>query len=694
VLVKANWRGFFKQKNPNGESFGVIVDPKIFITYSSKDQKVARTICTALENRGLACWISFRNVKPGQNYQEQIVKAIRAAKIMVLVFTANANNSNEIKKELALACQNNLVVIPVRIEDVTPNEAFAYEFATRQWIDLFDDWENSIGRLVELIAAVIDEDPSGDRTFATARRSDTVGALGEGPTPRKTWWPSRRALLMAAVLGVILVGSVGAWLADTYRTPVSPKETPAQPSRTTVPPAVDAEAKRRAEEAEEQRQAALKAEQERADAQRIADAKAKADAEAKRQALSVPTEPSPSAVQAPATPVHPAASSARPLSPEREWALKPKDSLKECDKCPEMIVVPAGSFTMGSPESEPLRDPRENPQHSVTIATPFAVGRFAVTFDEWDACVADGGCNGYKPNDLGGRGQRPVINVSWDDANAYVAWLSRKTGKSYRLLSEAEFEYAARAGKQTAYPWGNDIGKGNANCNGCGSQWDGKLTAPVGSLAANGFGLYDMVGNVWEWVEDCNHPNYEGAPTDGSAWTSGDCRLRVLRGGSWSNPPRYLRAASGLRYHTDLRANTFGFRVGRTLSPSVPTQLSPAQSPPAVVQAPASPASTAIPAPPQIYAPLSVAGCTALQTRFFGAKTVAIISDKLDAALAASRNAFNNEFRVVDQVMYPTGETDLAPFVVRVRDEEPAFVVFCGPSIDLFKKQARQYALF
>ena len=142
------------------------MDPKIFITYSSKDQKVARTICTALENRGLICWISARNVKPGQNYQEQIVRAIRAAKVMVLVFTANANNSNEIKKELALASQNNLVVIPVRIEDVAPNEAFAYEFATRQWIDLFEDWEKSISELVELIAAILDEPPAGDRAKA------------------------------------------------------------------------------------------------------------------------------------------------------------------------------------------------------------------------------------------------------------------------------------------------------------------------------------------------------------------------------------------------------------------------------------------------------------------------------------------------------------------------------------------------
>jgi TIR domain len=164
------------------------MDPEIFITCSSKDQKVSRTICAALENRGLTCWISSRDVKPGQNFQEQIVKAIRAAKIMVLVFTSNANNSNEIKKELALASQNNLVVIPVRIEDVTPNEAFAYEFATRQWIDLFDDWENSIARLVELIAAALNEHPSDDRAKAGSGLTRAAAAPSFGkivkPRPR------------------------------------------------------------------------------------------------------------------------------------------------------------------------------------------------------------------------------------------------------------------------------------------------------------------------------------------------------------------------------------------------------------------------------------------------------------------------------------------------------------------------------
>jgi hypothetical protein len=179
------------------------VDPQIFISYSSKDQKVARTICTALENRGLACWISFRDVKPGQNHQEQIVKAIRAAKIMVLVFTANANNSNEIKKELALASQNNSVVIPVRIEDVTPNEAFAYEFATRQWIDLFDDWENSIARLVELIAAGIDDQPAGDRAKAGPGFAAATAPASFTRRPGTRW-----AMLSAVAVAVILAAAI------------------------------------------------------------------------------------------------------------------------------------------------------------------------------------------------------------------------------------------------------------------------------------------------------------------------------------------------------------------------------------------------------------------------------------------------------------------------------------------------------
>ena len=221
---------------------------------------------------------------------------------------------------------------------------------------------------------------------------------------------------------------------------------------------------------------------------------------------------------------------------------------------------------MGSPATEKGRYANEGPQHSVTIAKPFAVSKFDVTFADWDACVSVGGCPQVSDSGFG-RGTRPVINVSWDEAQQYVAWFSKMTGRPYRLLTEAEWEYAARAGSTTAYFWGDEIGKGNANCIGCGSQWDNRQTSPVGSFKPNAFGLYDMAGNVWQWVQDCYHDNYDGAPTDGSAWTIGDCSQRVVRGGSWVNNPQNLRSANRDRITTDNRINDIGFRVGRTLTP-------------------------------------------------------------------------------------------------------------------------------
>ena len=245
------------------------------------------------------------------------------------------------------------------------------------------------------------------------------------------------------------------------------------------------------------------------------------------------------------------------------------DQFRDCPQCPEMVVVPAGSYQMGSPSHEPGRAGDEGPVHRVTIAAPFAVGKYEVTFAEWDACEEAGGCGAYSPQDHGwGRGQRPVINVSWDDAQRYVRWLSTKTKKPYRLLSESEWEYAARAGTQTAYSWGDRIGSGRANCDGCGSQWDNRQTAPAGSFRANAWGLHDIHGNVWEWVEDCWNGSYAGAPRDGSVWRSGNCSVRVLRGGSWISEPSFLRAAFRFRNASGDRIYFYcGFRVARTLAP-------------------------------------------------------------------------------------------------------------------------------
>ena len=251
----------------------------------------------------------------------------------------------------------------------------------------------------------------------------------------------------------------------------------------------------------------------------------------------------------------------------------PGRRFRDCPECPEMVEVPAGSFMMGSPESEEGRFGNEGPVHRVTIARPFAVGVYEVTFDEWDACVSDGGCGGYRPPNIiergrdEGRGRRPVINVSWDDAQAYVAWLSGRTGEAYRLLSESEWEYVARAGTATRYWWGNEIGRNRANCVGdrCGDSYD--YTAPVGSFPANPFGLYDVHGNVGEWVEDCWNSSYRGAPSDGSAWESGDCsRWRMQRGGSWATNRRFLRSASRSGYASS-RYYINGIRVARTLTP-------------------------------------------------------------------------------------------------------------------------------
>jgi formylglycine-generating enzyme required for sulfatase activity len=233
-----------------------------------------------------------------------------------------------------------------------------------------------------------------------------------------------------------------------------------------------------------------------------------------------------------------------------------------------MIVVPAGRFLMGSPAGQGRI--HERPQHEVTIVRSLAVARSSVSFDEWDACAARGGCRSDVSDEGWGRGRRPTMNVSWADAQAYAKWLSDITGKTYRLLSEAEWEYVARAGSPMKYPWGDEIkldGKLMASCADCGSECGENQTAPVGSFPANAFGLHDMICNVNEWTQDCWNESYRGAPTDGSAWTSGDCIRRVVRGGSWGNGPDILSSAMRGRVVAGLQVNILGFRVARTLNP-------------------------------------------------------------------------------------------------------------------------------
>jgi formylglycine-generating enzyme required for sulfatase activity len=291
------------------------------------------------------------------------------------------------------------------------------------------------------------------------------------------------------------------------------------------------------------------------------------------------------------------------------WSQTPGTTIRDCPDCPEMIVLPAGSFVMGSPASEPFHKADEGPQHTVTIPRRFAAGRYEVTRREFAAFVRESGyvsqggnCGhwdgeeGKLKNDDPKRDWRnpgfsqgddhPVVCVSWYDAKAYAAWLAKKTGKAYRLLTEAEWEYAARAGAAWARPWGEDPDQACRYANvrdrtfvrvvlpGKGKKWndnyhrcdDGYVyTAPVGSYQPNKFGLYDMIGNVWEWVEDWSNGSYVGAPSDGKPWLRGDTARRVDRGGGWSHGPGVTRSANRSRFTYGDRLNYTGFRLARTL---------------------------------------------------------------------------------------------------------------------------------
>jgi formylglycine-generating enzyme required for sulfatase activity len=513
------------------EARSVETKTKVFISYSRKDMAFADQLEAALKSRGFEVLIDRQEIYAFENWWKRIQSLIGAADTVVFVLSPDAAKSDVALKEVAHAASLNKRFAPIvcrRVDDVAVPEAL------RQLNFIFFDepeqFEASADRLVEAlqtdIAWVRRHTEFGD----TAHRWVEVGRPGG-------------MLLRPPVLD-----QAEAWLA--FR----PGGAPAPTAETEAFIA-------------QSRKAMLGTQRLR----RIALGSIfalmvvvilglvgviKQDFLKAQWRYWTVTYPYMRAQVRPYV-----------LTAAKEQALKPGQSFKECAQdCPEMVVIPAGSFTMGGPTK------LEQPQHAVTFTKPFAISKYEVTFADWDACVTGGGCNAYKPPDQGsGRGQQPVINVNWDDAQAYVAWLSQVTGKTYRLLSEAEYEYATRAGTTTAYPWGDDIklnGAAMANCDGCGSKWDAQQTAPVGSFYPNEFGLYDMVGNVLEWTGDCVHRNYDGAPTDGSAWLAangGDCTNRIQRGGSWYLSPVLLRSANRVGGTTASRDDGRGFRVVRTL---------------------------------------------------------------------------------------------------------------------------------
>jgi formylglycine-generating enzyme required for sulfatase activity len=234
--------------------------------------------------------------------------------------------------------------------------------------------------------------------------------------------------------------------------------------------------------------------------------------------------------------------------------------MKDCDVCPVLVALSPRPFTMGSNNS----DPSERPAHKVALHTPFAIGKYEVTVGQWRECVKASVCPampslGNVPDNL------PMRDVSWDEAQLYLKWLGTVSGKPYRLPTEAEWEYAARGGTATRYWWGDQMKGGHSSCEGCGEPWNTERPPPVGSFAANPFGLNDMNGSVWEWVQDCWHSTYKGAPEDGSAWVGGTCQARVIRGGSWRENGSYMLSTTRFKYDASVRQSQNGFRVARSL---------------------------------------------------------------------------------------------------------------------------------
>ena len=274
----------------------------------------------------------------------------------------------------------------------------------------------------------------------------------------------------------------------------------------------------------------------------------------------VPEKPRPPVVKRPADPA-PAAPAAPP-APARAASgpsqlQKAGSDVRDCPACPVLTVIAPGVFTMGSNTS----DPSEKPPHRVTIDAPFAIGRTEVTVEQWNACVDAGACP--RTSDVARPPNTPARDISWNDAQLYVKWLTGVSGKPYRLPTEAEWEYAARGGTSSRYWWGDDMRRGNANCKDCGDPWQPDGPVPVASFAANGYGLHDMNGSVWEWVEDCWHSTYKNAPADARAWTESFCPVRVIRGGSWRDGASYMPSTTRFKYDGSVRHSQNGFRVAR-----------------------------------------------------------------------------------------------------------------------------------
>jgi formylglycine-generating enzyme required for sulfatase activity len=569
---------------------------EIFISYKSERRKAARHLEQILIRHGYTVWFDHALVR-GHDYEAQIQREIGEAKAVIVLWCALSVNSEAVRSEASYAKHKGKQV-PVLIE---PCELPLFSALTQRidltkatcapsdpaFYPLLDDIERLVGRAPQPeYKALRDYD-------ATWR---AMGAFAFAGFPLETGAASQPVL------------NLGAAAPSKTEAPDSPAEAAAPPAHAPSRAERDWERENIAESedadiiaayieqyAMSERIWAAKARQRlkavealiagRAAQERLARERAEKERLAKEEAERA-AQAARFKAQGRIEIAAPFVSNANgrwflPGAGKTEW-------FKDLENGPEMAVIPSGKFMMGSPQNEPERSDSEGPQHEVTIPEPFAIGRCAVTRGQFAAFVAatghkmEGGAyvwtGGQWKNDpskswrdpgFAQDDSHPVVCVNWDDVKAYAAWLSNASGKAYRLPSEAEWEYACRAGSVTPFWWGSSISPHQANYDGSSEPYKGgggkgeyrKRTVPAKHFDANPWGLYQVHGNVWEWCEDCWNGNYSGAPSDGSAWTTGDCAYRVVRGGSWLGIPRSLRAACRINYYPQYRNDYRGFRV-------------------------------------------------------------------------------------------------------------------------------------
>ena len=560
--------------------------PDIFISYSRDDRERVRYIANALEAAGHDVWWD-PEIPPGESFANVIDQNLKNAACIIVAWSKSSVNSNWVQEEADDGMMRK-TLIPVMIDEIDLPRGFKrlQTADLRGWAGDLEDpnWQLVFAQVQKLVAArqaseAAEEQAAARERAAQAQRQTAARQPAQAAQQKKPATPQQRKaaappqqersgglpiIPIIAGLFVIGAGSFGYYFMAKSGDDASTQTVAAQDP-------VNEAANDGAEAGEDLAVAGAHAEQtaDTTDADAEAAEVAAIETAGVESTDTILAEASldPEAMESDAAATD--AEAAQPVTEETQPVRAAGEKFRDCNDCPEVVVVAStDSFTFGADGS---RDRAEAPEVQVTIGAPFAIGVYEITYDDWQVCLDDGGCNEYEPPDMGwGAGQRPVVNVSHEDANAYLNWLSEKTGQTYRLPSEAEWEYAAQAGSDEEFSTGNDITASQANINGDFPFGGGPKelnrgrTVEVGSFAANPYGLFDVHGNVWEWVADCWKPSHAGAPSDASA-VGGACSSRVIKGGAftagaWRSRARHRRSEPQSRRDFDT-----GFRVLREL---------------------------------------------------------------------------------------------------------------------------------